>query len=286
MFIQTEELSHIYMPGTPFAVQALNSVDLTIEKGGFYALAGPSGSGKSTLIQHFNGLLRATSGRVLVDNEEIGLDKAALRKLRRRIGLIFQMPEQQFFSETVFDEVAFAPRNLGMNDHAVLEKVKQSLAMVGLDYEQVKDRSPFHLSAGQKRLVAVAAVLAMGPEALILDEPAAGLDASGQEQLYNLLNKLNRNGMTVIVVTHRLGQVASLVDVLLVLNEGRLVFTGTPAQLASSPDKFAGMGLEPPPVARIMHALASQGMPVRRNLLTVEEAGREILTVLAKEAGK
>ncbi len=274
------------MPGTPFAVQALNSVDLTIEKGGFYALAGPSGSGKSTLIQHFNGLLRATSGRVLVDNEEIGLDKAALRKLRRRIGLIFQMPEQQFFSETVFDEVAFAPRNLGMNDHAVLEKVKQSLAMVGLDYEQVKDRSPFHLSAGQKRLVAVAAVLAMGPEALILDEPAAGLDASGQEQLYNLLNKLNRNGMTVIVVTHRLGQVASLVDVLLVLNEGRLVFTGTPAQLASSPDKFAGMGLEPPPVARIMHALASQGMPVRRNLLTVEEAGREILTVLAKEAGK
>ncbi|MFU8795574.1 MAG: ATP-binding cassette domain-containing protein, partial [Dethiobacteria bacterium] len=191
MSIRTEKLTHIYMPGTPFAAEALNEVTFEIKKGRVALLIGPSGSGKSTLIQHLNGLLKPTSGQVYFDDQSIQSSKAELLRLRRKIGLVFQMPEEQFFSETVFDEVAFAPRNLGLTDESLAESVYNALNRVGLNAEEFKDRHPFNLSSGQKRLVAIAAVLSIKPEVLILDEPTAGLDPAGRQKLFNLLADLN-----------------------------------------------------------------------------------------------
>jgi energy-coupling factor transport system ATP-binding protein len=277
MFIRTEDLTHIYMPGTPFAAAALQGVSLNLPRGGFAALIGPSGSGKSTLIQHLNGLLRPTGGRVIVDGRVVGADRGETLRLRRRIGLVFQLPEEQFFAETLFDEVAFAPRNLGLAPGAVAERVREAVEQVGLDYAAFKNRSPFQLSAGQKRLAAIAAVLSLRPEALILDEPAAGLDQAGQQKLFRLLKSLNAGaGLTILVVTHHLEQIAPLVDTILVLNKGRLVMSGSPAQVFSRGEELRGLGLALPPVSEIMHGLARTGCPVNPAVFSLEEARREI----------
>lgn len=280
MFICTERLTYTYMPGTPFAAEALQDVDLEIKRGAFTAVIGPSGSGKSTLIQHLNGLLRPTAGKVIVDGRTVGGDRKGLLSLRRRIGLVFQMPEEQFFAETVFDEVSFAPRNLGLAPGAVEARVAQAVEQVGLDFHALKDRSPFHLSAGQKRLAAIAAVLALRPEALILDEPTAGLDQAGQQNLYGLLKKLNREaGLTVVVVTHHLERVASLADTFVVLNRGRLVMTGPPEAVFARGEELRRIGLDLPPVTGIMLDLAAAGLPVRTAVFSLEEARREINTI-------
>lgn len=287
MFIRTVNLSHVYMPGTPFAARALEEVNLTVERGSFTALLGPSGSGKSTLLQHLNGLLRPTAGRIFIDGREVGGEKEELLRLRRRIGLVFQVPEEQFFAETVYDEVAFAPRNLGLSAGEVEARVAQALGLVGQDYSALKDRSPFQLSAGQKRLVAVAAVLALRPEALLLDEPTAGLDQAGQETLFALLARLNREAaLTVVVVTHHFERVADLADSVVVLHRGRVALAGSPAQVFARGEELVRLGLELPPVTGIMHELAAAGLPVRTAVFSLEEARLEITAARRRREGK
>lgn len=277
MLICTEKLSHTYMPGTPFAVEALRGVDLSIVRGSFTVLLGPSGSGKSTLLQHFNGLLRPTAGRVLLDGQPLGYGRRELRQLRRRIGLVFQEPESQFFGETLFDEVAFAPCNFGLPPALVEERVEQALQQVGLDDPTLKERSPFQLSAGQQRLAAIAAVLAMQPEAMIFDEPTSGLDQAGQQKLFDLLQRLNRTaGLTVVVVTHRLEQVASLADYFLILDRGRLILEGPPGEIFLRVEELRRCGLALPPVMELMGDLVAAGFPFSTALYSLEEARREI----------
>lgn len=277
MHIRTEDLTHTYMPGTPFAATALKGVTVHIERGSFTAVIGPSGSGKSTLIQHLNGLLKPTAGRVIVNGRVAGEVKSELLDLRRRVGLVFQMPEQQFFAETVFDEVAFAPRSLGLEQTQVEVRVKQALEQTGLDWETVRHRSPFHLSSGQKRLAAIAAVLALQPEVLILDEPTAGLDPGGRRHLYSLLTRLNREeGLTVLVVTHHLEHIAALADHCLVLGGGRLVMAGRPEEIFSRGEELHRLGLALPPVTALMHSLVERGAPVNGAVFSLEQARREI----------
>lgn len=277
MFIRTEKLSHTYMPGTPFMVKALREIDLSIARGSFTVLLGPSGSGKSTLLQHFNGLLRPTEGRILIDGQPLGYGRRELLQLRRRVGLVFQEPEAQFFGETLFDEIAFAPRNFGLRPVLVEERVEQALQQVGLDDPALKERSPFQLSAGQQRLAAIAAVLAMQPQALIFDEPTSGLDQAGQQKLFDLLQQLNRvAGLTVIVVTHRLEQVVSLAGYFLVLDRGRLILEGPPGEIFSRVEELHRCGLALPPVMKLMSELVAAGLPFSTALYSLEEARREI----------
>ncbi|MDW7739624.1 MAG: energy-coupling factor transporter ATPase [Bacillota bacterium] len=277
MFIGTKNLSHTYMPGSPFATEALRDISFSLGKGCFTLLIGPSGSGKSTLIQHLNGLLKPTSGQVYFEDKAIGADKHELLLLRRRIGLVFQMPEDQFFSETVFDEVAFAPRNLGLPEGDVRNRVVEALEKVGLDAEEYMDHHPFQLSAGQKRLVAVAAVLSLQPEVLVLDEPTAGLDAAGQNNLFRLLEKLNHeSGLTVIISTHHLDEAAALADTVLVLHNGKLVMSGSRNEVFSKREELFDLGLELPALSELMNELAKEGLPVKTAVYTLDDARNEI----------
>jgi energy-coupling factor transport system ATP-binding protein len=277
MFIGTEKLTHTYMPGTPFATEALDKVSFSLERGEFALIIGPSGSGKSTLVQHLNGLLRPTSGRVFFEDQEISSDKRGLLQLRRRIGLVFQMPEEQFFSESVYAEVAFAPHNLGLDESEIKNRVKDALGKVGLDAEQLQDRHPFQLSAGQKRLVAVAAVLSLNPDVLILDEPTAGLDPAGRRNLFDLLAMLNRDsGLTVIISTHHLDEVAALADRIIVLQHGRLVLDGMAKEILNRRKQLDDLGLALPAVTEILYDLAERGLPVRTDIFTLAGARAEI----------
>lgn len=277
MFIRTEKLSYTYMSGTPFAVEALHEIDLSIARGSFTVLLGSSGSGKSTLLQHFNGLLRPSEGSLLIDGEPLKYSRRELRKLRRRVGLVFQEPETQFFSETLFDEIAFAPRNFGLSPPLVEERVEQALHQVGLTDPAIRERSPFHLSAGQQRLAAIAAVLAMQPRALILDEPGSGLDQAGQQKLLSLLQQLNcAAGMTVVVVTHRLEQIVPLADYFLVLHRGRLVLEGPVGRVFSQAEELHRCGLSLPPVMKLLNVLIDAGLPLSPALYSLEEARQEI----------
>ena len=277
MFICTENLRYTYLTGSPFSVEALRGVSMDIARGSFTVLLGASGSGKSTLLQHFNGLLRPTGGRVMVNGEPLKYGRKELQDLRRSIGLVFQEPEKQFFAETLFDEIAFAPRNFGLPPAIVGERVEIALQQVGLNESALKKRSPFHLSAGQQRLAAIAAVLVMQPQALLLDEPIAGLDQSGQENLFALLRDLNKSSeLTVVVVTHRLEQVAALADRFMVLDRGRIVMDGTPPKIFSRVEELNHYGLAPPPVTQLMHELAAAGLPLSTALFSLEEAREEI----------
>ncbi len=277
MFIGTEKLTHTYMPGTPFATKALQDVSFSFAKGKFSLIIGPSGSGKSTLIQHLNGLLRPTSGRVVFEGREIGSDKRELLNLRKRIGLVFQMPEEQFFSETIYDEIAFAPRNLGLEEKEVEARVEDALGRVGLPAEQFAARHPFHLSAGQKRLAAMAAVLSLQPEVLVLDEPTVALDMAGRKNLFKLLVDLNRSdGLTVIIATHHLDEAAALAESVLVLEGGRGVMAGPAEEIFSRRQELYAAGLALPPVTEIMVDLAECGLPVNTAVFTLEDARREI----------
>ncbi|NMD42190.1 MAG: energy-coupling factor transporter ATPase [Firmicutes bacterium] len=276
MFIRTKNLSYTYLAGTPLMVRALRGIDLAIARGSFTVLLGASGSGKSTLLQHFNGLLRPTEGSILIEGEPLKYGRRELRELRRRIGLVFQEPESQFFSETLFDEIAFAPRNFGLTPSLVQERVSQALRQVGLDDPALVNRSPFHLSAGQQRLAAIAAVLAMQPQALILDEPGSGLDQVGQQRLFSLLQQLNRAGVTVVVVTHRLEQIVPLADHFLVLHRGRLVLQGPPEGIFSRVEELHRCGLSVPPVMKLVEVLRKAGLPLSPALHSLEELRREI----------
>lgn len=277
MFIGTDKLTHTYMPGTPYATEALKEVTFSLQRGEFALVIGPSGSGKSTLIQHLNGLLKPTSGQVFFEDQAVGSDKKGLLLLRRRIGLVFQMPEDQFFSESVYDEVSFAPRNLGLGEDEIRSRVIDALEKVGLDAELLQDRHPFQLSAGQKRLVAIAAVLSLNPEVFILDEPTSGLDPAGRKNLFNLLEILNRTaGLTVIVSTHHLDDVAELADRVIVLQRGRLLMEGMIKDVFARRNELYDLGLALPEVTEIMYGLAEKGLPVRTDIYNLAGARKEI----------
>ncbi len=285
MFIRTEKLTHTYMPGTPFAAQAIHDVTFGIEKGRVALLIGPSGSGKSTLIQHFNGLLKPTAGQVFFEERPVGGgSKAELLALRRRVGLVFQMPEEQFFSENVFDEIAFAPRNLGVAESDLSDRVKEALERVGLEADKFSERHPFHLSSGQKRLVAIAAVLSLRPEVLILDEPTAGLDPSGRRNLFDLLTCLNRNdNLTILISTHHFDEAAALADHVVVLSKGSIAMNSSRDEIFSRREELEALGLSLPSVTAIMHDLVAAGKPVRTDIFTLDDALRELK--MLKEKG-
>ncbi|HHT46908.1 MAG TPA: energy-coupling factor transporter ATPase [Firmicutes bacterium] len=276
--LEVKNLSHIYMAGTPFQVTALKDVSLKVEKGEFIGIIGETGSGKSTLVQHFNGLLKPTSGDVLLGGENIWSGKISMRAIRSRVALLFQYPEHQLFEETVYKDVAFGPRNLGLSEKDVKERVCYALKLMGLDYKSYKDRSPFSLSGGEKRRVAMAGILAMKPEVIILDEPTAGMDPSGRRHLLKQIEKLHREeNITVIMVTHNMDEVSRLADRLFVFSAGRLVLQGRPAEVFNSAKTIKEIGLELPVLSELLQKLRNSGKNIRTDLFSVEEVGREIL---------
>ncbi|MEW6424115.1 MAG: energy-coupling factor transporter ATPase [Bacillota bacterium] len=275
--IRVENLSHVYAAGTPLAVTALEDVSLSVKKGEFLVLAGPTGSGKSTLAQHFNGLLLPTAGIVRVAGRDTR-EKKFRRRLWRLVGLVFQYPEQQLFAETVFDDVAFGPRNLRLPSPEVAGRVFAALEMVGLDPQEVKDLSPFALSQGQRRRTALAGILAVDPPILVLDEPAAGLDPRGRRRLLALFKDLQRRrGKTIVLITHNMDVAAEFADRMIVLNEGKLFREGSPREVFAGWAALQGIGLKPPVAAELLQRLGSRAVA-----LTLAEAEEEIKGMLAE----
>ncbi len=273
MSIVVSNLSYTYAGGTPLAVEALAGVDLTVADGEFLGLIGHTGSGKSTLIQHLNGLIKPPPGKVVVDGIDLGERQTNLRAVRQKVGLVFQYPEHQVFEETVFDDIAFGLRNLNLPPLQVEDRVEEAMTLVGLDYAALKDRSPLELSGGQLRRVAIAGVLAMKPRTLILDEPTAGLDPRGRDDILGRIAALRRElGLTVILVSHHLEEIVPLVDRLVVLDRGRVILAGPPREVFRQAELLRSVGLDVPAMVRVLHELRARGVPVEGEALTVQEA--------------
>ncbi len=261
--LQIQELSHIYSVGTPFEHKALDNVSFSVERGEFIGIIGHTGSGKSTLMQHMNGLLKPTSGKVLLDGVDIWTDKKTTRQARFRVGLVFQYPEYQLFEETVYKDIAFGPKNMKLDEKEVDRRVREAAGFVGLTEEQLK-KSPFDLSGGQKRRVAIAGVIAMEPEILILDEPTAGLDPVGREEiLRNIRDYRKAKNATIMMVSHSMSDMARLADRLLVMNGSRLAMDGTPDEVFRDAQSLLDMGLDVPEVTRVFLRLKQMGLPVK-----------------------
>ena len=284
MSIKIENLTHICMPKTPFEKKALDNINLTIEDGEFLALIGHTGSGKSTLIQHLNGLLEASSGNILVDNIDITNKETKLTDIRKKIGLVFQYPEYQLFEETIEKDIAFGPNNLGLSSEEVSNRVKKSMEMVGLDYEAYRNVSPFDLSGGQKRRVAIAGVIAMEPKVLILDEPTAGLDPKGRDDILEQIKILHQEyKMTIVLVSHSMEDVANLAERIVVMNKGKIALLGKPAEVFKNIDILESIGLAVPQVTYLMKALREKGFEVSDNIFTIEQGKDELLKILLKK---
>ena len=269
--LQVQNLSHIYSAGTPFEHAALKDVSFSVERGEFIGVIGHTGSGKSTLMQHLNGLLKPTSGTVLLDGKDIWSDKKTTRQSRFRVGLVFQYPEYQLFEETVYKDIAFGPKNMGLKPEEIDRRVRQAAKLVGLTDAQL-EVSPFDLSGGQKRRVAIAGVIAMEPEVLILDEPTAGLDpASREEILKNIETYRKTKNATIMMVSHSMNDVARLTDRLLVLCGSKLAMDGAPAQVFSRADELLEMGLDIPDITRVFLRLKQMGLGVEP-VYTMEQA--------------
>lgn len=276
MSIKAENLTYIYMQDTPFESTAIKDVGFEIQDGEFVAVIGHTGSGKSTLIQMLNGLLKPTSGKVFVDGVEVGSSKKELKEVRGKVGIVFQYPEYQLFEETVEKDVAFGPRNQGVSDDEIALRVKDAIEDMGLCYEEIKDMSPFELSGGQKRRVAIAGVLAMNPQIVVFDEPTAGLDPKGRELLFESIEKLKLKGKTIILVSHSMDDVARLADRILVMYNGNLVMSGTPKEVFS--EKYKEYGLNLPQVAELAKRLNVTGkFNINDGVFTVEKLVDEIL---------
>lgn len=281
MSIKIENLTHVYMPKSPFEKVALDNVSLDIEDGEFLALIGHTGSGKSTLIQHFNGLLEATSGKIVVDGVDVTDKKAKLTNIRKKVGLVFQYPEYQLFEETIAKDIEFGPRNLGLSEDEIHNRVIKSMEMVGLDYETYKDKSPFDLSGGQKRRVAIAGVIAMQPTTLILDEPTAGLDPKGRDDILAQISKLHKDyNMTIIIVSHSMEDVANIAERIIVMNDGKVALQGTPAEVFKEVETLEKIGLGVPQVTYLVRELRKKGFNISDNIFTIDEAKKELLSIL------
>ena len=266
--IRVEALTHVYSAGTPFEKTAIDQISLSIPSGQLVALMGHTGSGKSTFIQHLNALLAPTAGKVLVDGEDINRDKKSRRAVRGKVGLVFQYPEYQLFEETVFADIAFGPKNMGLGKEEVEQRVRQAAGFVGVE-EALLDRSPLELSGGQKRRVAIAGVIAMRPGVLILDEPTAGLDPAGCRQiLENVLHYRRETGATVLIVTHNMDDAANLAQRLIVFNRGRIAMDGTPEEVFSQPERLTEIGLAVPQPTSLAMALRAAGVPLQGAVYT------------------
>lgn len=279
MSVIVKNLTHIYDEGMPFASKALDDISFEIKDNDFVGLIGHTGSGKSTLIQHLNGLLKPSSGQIIVNGFNITDKDLNLTEIRKRVGIVFQYPEYQLFEETVEKDIAFGPGNLGLDEAEISKRVKNSMEAVGLDYETYKDKSPFDLSGGQKRRVAIAGVIAMNPEVLILDEPTAGLDPGGRDEIFNLIKKLHRdNNITIILSSHSMDDMAKLAQTIIVMNHGKIEFMGSPREVFNSNvDRLKEIGLDVPQVLELAIKLREKGFNIREDILTIEEAKEEIL---------
>jgi energy-coupling factor transport system ATP-binding protein len=283
--IETKKLCHIYSAGTPFEHPALTDVDFSAQAGEYLAVIGRTGSGKSTLIQHLNGLLKPTSGQVLFDGEDIWGDKERTRQVRFQVGLVFQYPEYQLFEETVYKDISFGPKNMGLDEGEIDRRVRQSARFVGLD-DSVLEKSPFELSGGQKRRVAIAGVIAMEPKVLILDEPTAGLDPAGSEQILENIRTYHREkNATIILVSHSMEEVARQAQRLVVVSGGAIPFSGPPAEVFSHGAQLEAMGLGVPAMTRVFARLRALGVNVPASVYTIEQARDAVLAAL-QERGR
>ncbi len=275
--LETRGLTHIYGAGTPFERTALEQIDLQVEKGEILGIIGHTGSGKSTLIQHFNGLLKPTAGEILLGGQPIWNEKGKCdRSTRFRVGLVFQYPEYQLFEETIAKDIAFGPTNMGLSADEITERVKEAMAFVGLAPE-LADQSPFALSGGQKRRVAIAGVIAMRPEVLILDEPTAGLDPAGRDEIFAEIKQYHdQTGATILFVTHSMEDAARMSDRMLVMNHAKIMLIGTPREVFSHAEEIVAAGLDIPEITKVVLELNRRGIPLDPSIFTVEEAVRAI----------
>ncbi len=282
--IRTENLSYVYGEGTPFRKVAVDSVDLEIGEGEFIGVIGHTGSGKSTLIQHFNGLLKPTSGSVYIDGEKLWEDKARLRAIRFKVGLVFQYPEYQLFEETCYKDIAFGPRNMGLSEEEIDKRVRETARLIGISDEML-EKSPFELSGGQKRRVAIAGVMAMEPKVLILDEPASGLDPKGRAKILGLIREYHKEKQnTVMLVSHSMEDVAKHCSKILVMNNAKVFCYDTPVNVFRRAEELESMGLAVPQVTRVFNRLRAMGCPVDDEVYTVG-FGKELI-MKALSAGR
>ncbi|MGL4991762.1 MAG: energy-coupling factor transporter ATPase [Sarcina sp.] len=285
MSIKIENLKHVYMPGSPFEKIALNNVNLEIQDEEFVALIGHTGSGKSTLIQHLNGLLKGTEGKIIIDDMDLSKKTTKLSDIRKKVGLVFQYPEYQLFEETIEKDIEFGPKNMGLDQETITARVKKSMEMVGLNYEEYKNLSPFELSGGQKRRVAIAGVIAMEPKILILDEPTAGLDPKGRDDILAQIKILHEKyKMTIILVSHSMEDVAKIATRVIVMNNGEVALDGTVSEVFKEIDTLEKIGLGVPQVTYLIRELRKKGFNISEDIFTIEEAKNELIKILkAKE---
>ena len=284
--IKTEDLTYVYGDGTPFRKVAVDHVNLEIERGDFAGVIGHTGSGKSTLIQHFNGLLKPTRGSVYIDGERLWDDKARLRSIRFKVGLVFQYPEYQLFEETVYKDIAFGPKNMGLDEEEIDRRIKETAKLVGLS-DSVMQKSPFELSGGQKRRVAIAGVMAMEPEVLILDEPASGLDPKGREQILGMIKEYHKaKGNTVLLVSHSMEDIARNVNKILVMNDSKLFCYDDTAKVFHRSAELEKMGLAVPQVTRVFSRLKAMGFDMGEDVYTVKFGSSLLLDRLGRKSAK
>lgn len=280
--LKTENLTYIYSPGTPFEKAAVKNVNLEIEKGELVGVMGHTGSGKSTLIQHFNGLLKPSSGKIYLDGKDIWEEKSNIRDVRFKVGLVFQYPEYQIFEETVFKDIAFGPKNMGLSEAEIKRRVYETAENIGLSQE-LMERSPFELSGGQKRRVAIAGVMAMEPKVLILDEPTAGLDPKGRDKILNRIKSYHeKTGNTVLIVSHSMEDIAKFADKILVMNKSELFCYDTAVNVFRRSKEIEQMGLDVPQITKVFNGLKERGIDLGKEVFTVNYAKGLILKTLNK----
>lgn len=284
MSIQVNHLTHIYSEGLPHQSVALDDVTFSAEDGQFIGIIGHTGSGKSTLVQHLNGLLKPKSGTIIVSGTDITADGVVMRDIRRKIGLVFQYPEYQLFEETVEQDVAFGPTNLGLEESEVGQRVREAIELVGLDYEEIRQRSPFDLSGGQKRRVAIAGVIAMKPEVLILDEPTAGLDPKAHKDVLKMIETVHAHEKNIIfLVSHNMNDIARMADQILVMDNGKMVMQGSPEEVFSREAELTSMGLALPESAQLMKLARQKGIAFQGNFLKIEDVEESLYNYLKKD---
>ena len=283
MSIVIEHLNYVYMQGGPYETKALDDVSLTIHDGEFVGLIGHTGSGKSTLVQHLNGLILPTSGQITVDGMDLADKNTDKRAIRRRVGLVFQYPENQLFEETVAKDIAFGPKNLGLDEVEIDRRVRTAMRRVALDYDKLSQRSVFELSGGQMRRVAIAGVLAMEPQTLVLDEPCAGLDPKGREEILGLISDLHReSGATIVMVSHSMDDVAALAERVIVMNHGKVAMDGTPREIFSRGEELRAIGLDVPQAVELAQKLREKGFDVPEGIYKIEEVRAAVEAIVGK----
>lgn len=283
MSIVIEHLNYVYMQGGPYETKALDDVSLTIHDGEFVGLIGHTGSGKSTLVQHLNGLILPTSGQITVDGMDLADKNTDKRAIRRRVGLVFQYPENQLFEETVAKDIAFGPKNLGLDEAEIDRRVRTAMRRVALDYDKLSQRSVFELSGGQMRRVAIAGVLAMEPQTLVLDEPCAGLDPKGREEILGLISDLHReSGATIVMVSHSMDDVAALAERVIVMKHGKVAMDGAPREVFSRGEELRAIGLDVPQAVELAQKLREKGFDVPEGIYKIEEVRAAVETIVGK----